>query len=51
MLVIYSATRQNIKIEGNKEKKNLSGGRNMGGTKIITGKYEIECPVFTFHYI
>jgi len=43
MLRIFSATRKKLKLE-------RKGRRNMGGTINITGRYEIGCPLFIFHY-
>ena len=46
-----SATRQKIKREGKRKEEESEWGEEVRQEKqYITGKYEIEFPVFTYHY-
>jgi len=47
----FSASRQKIKLEGKRKEEEYEWGEQVREEKqYIPGKYEIECPVFTFHY-
>lgn len=46
-----SATRQKIELEGKRKEYECEWAEEVREEQQnITGKYEIECPAFTFHY-
>jgi hypothetical protein len=52
MLVIFSANRKPLILEGKKKEEEESEWREevLEEQQNITARYEIGCPIFTFHY-
>jgi hypothetical protein len=51
MMVIFSAIRKKHQLEGKRKEEESEWGEEIWEEQQnITGKYEIGCPVFTFHY-